>query len=350
MGRITRYLAAVGLVRSVACLGLLVAVFAAIDIVEATAWIDAPRLSVLPFYLFKLPLIATYLLPLALLLGVLLAVASLFKRGEWDLLQACGISPVRLLLGIFATPVAGALVCFALVMWLAPYGVGIWHSVAYRGEHGQSESIRWTRSDGRLIRRRSDGSTVFIERGAGGEPWPWVFLSPTEKEGTVVWRAGGGWQTEPVALDATAAWGPDPGPPGLGRISHPGELPGSSMSVGELARAAEELRELGVDPAAVRAELGLRAALVLACLVLPMMGMGLCLGRLTAGAAALLARGLVAAFAFWLCLAVAWNGATAGLWPVAWIWAGVPLSFGAVSLFWGYAAWKRLCGNRPLHA
>ena len=109
--------------------------------------------------------------------------------------------------------------------------------------------------------------------------------------------------------------------------STPGVIPGATLPSRELIETIDAAETAGIDTAFLRAELALRGALIVSCLVLPLLGLKMGMIKRKTPATRLLAKGLAIAALFWLAVAVAWYGATIGFWSSAWIWATVVLGF-----------------------
>ena len=72
---------------------------------------------------YRVPDFLQLILPLALLLGILLAYGRMYAESEMTVLTACGVGPARLL-GITLVPTLGVAVMVALLaLWLTPRGL-----------------------------------------------------------------------------------------------------------------------------------------------------------------------------------------------------------------------------------
>jgi lipopolysaccharide export LptBFGC system permease protein LptF len=115
-------------------------------------------------------------------------------------------------------------------------------------------------------------------------------------------------------------------------------LLGDSLTVPDLFKAIPLAAKRGLNAAPLKAEVALRGALIAACIVLPLLCLGMSIGRETSAASRLLGIGIAAAATYWLCLAIAWNSAVAGILEPYWVYAVVPLlfaGFGTALLFVG---------------
>jgi hypothetical protein len=85
--------------------------------------------------------------------------------------------------------------------------------------------------------------------------------------------------------------------------------------------------------------------LILACALLPLLGLLLAVASELGRASALSGLALALGVGYWLFTAVAWNGAVAGAWSASWICPGVAVVFAAI-LVAALAARGRF-GRRP---
>ncbi|MDD5307235.1 MAG: LptF/LptG family permease [Deltaproteobacteria bacterium] len=336
--RVGRYLVAIVLARSAAALVLLVAVYAAVDVVETSQSFGMEATKAFASYPLRLPTAIVQALPLALLVGVLLALASLRKRGEWDALASAGISPARLAPWLLLAPFAGALLSAPLSRELVPRCLERWQAAAGPTTRAFSEESLWTKAGRALV--RCDGGPgcregVIIERGDKGLPL--VFSTPSGDGARQVWRTGRGWRNE-VSRESLRGIADASRFPVAG-----GLFVGAGLPSGRLAAAITAQKAAGRDTAPLEAEQGLRSALALSCLVLPILGLALGLTARRLEEVGLIALGLAAAFAYWFVLAATWNGAVLGLWSSEWVGSGVPALFVLLSAVIAMGCGPRCC-------
>ncbi|MCP4676264.1 MAG: LptF/LptG family permease [Deltaproteobacteria bacterium] len=327
--RITRYLAGNVLTRSVLTLALVVTVYAAIDFVETSSLHDAPLTQLLFYYPLRIPMIVSQVLPLALSLGVLLALASSRSRGEWDAMRAAGISPAILAKSLLVIPLVGVLVSLPILAEIAPRALLAWHSGFIQDASKSIPLPSWCKEGSNLIKEAGpNGTHIIIGRSTEGSPLLWTRSDPTFPKGDV-WRPEHGWQLADVrkphiarcsSLDERV------------RLTSSMSLPGASLTVKQLLAATSKARSKGLRDAPLRAEMALRIALAAACLIVPLLGLGFGLLGEESRSTRLVARGLIGAAVFWLSLAAAWNGASLGAWSPNWVAIGVPLFYLAVGL------------------
>ncbi len=315
--RITLYIARNVLVRSVQTLSLLIIIYAAIDFVEASSAASTDFIRALALYPFRLPMIVTQVSPLALSFGLLLALAACRTNGEWDALLAAGISPLKTAGGFLVVPLLAVFALAPLVAHVAPRSLSAWQA-GLDPELPGTTTPGWCRQNERLIRKPGSSTpSVAIERDPDGLPISWIELRSTPR----VWQRGRGWQVGQIpelepALCAINA--------GKTAALH-GSLPGASLGFTDLTSAIAEAKRMGFDASPLGAELALRIALAVSCLILPLLCLGIALLGEECRATRLTARGVVVAAAFWFTLSAAWNGAVLGVWSPVWLSLGVPL-------------------------
>ncbi len=327
--RITRYLAGNVLTRSVSTLALLVTVYAAIDFVETSSLHDEPLSHLLFAYPFRIPMIISQVMPLALALGVLLALASSRSRGEWDAMRAAGISPFSLAKNLLIVPLLGVLVSMPILAEIAPRALLAWRSGFVQGASKQAALPGWCKEDSNLVKEAdSTGTHIVIGRSGDGSPLSWTRSDPAIPSGSV-WQPEQGWRSKDVRKLRTTRCSPLDERVQLNASM---SLPGASLSVKQLLAATSAARSKGLQDAPLRAELALRIALAAACLIVPLLGLGLGLLGEESRSTRLVARGLIAAAVFWLSLVAVWNGASLGVWSPNWVAVGVPLFYSAIGI------------------
>jgi lipopolysaccharide export LptBFGC system permease protein LptF len=344
--RITVYLARGVLGRSAAVFLLVAVVYVAVDFVEASSLVQMPLGRFAAGYPYRLLSIVCYLLPLALMLGALLALGASRGRGELVALGAAGLSPARIHAALLAVPGVGALVSAALLAGPAPAALHRWQqALDVPGAAGKAGdwclADRWIALDD-----EPSGLRVAIGRDSDGSALSWGRGAPDGTGPQDRWRRGRGW------IDGMQGRGAATLPDCAGDGTKVDEgsplvLPGATLTFPELAAAIGGMRLIGRDPAPLEAERALRIALSAFCLVLPLLGLALA-GR-EGRPALLVARGLVIAALGWLALAAAWHGVAQGVFHPLVLSAGVSfagLSVGAVLLCAGSSIRRRGDGGR----
>jgi lipopolysaccharide export LptBFGC system permease protein LptF len=336
--RLTRYLAADVFSKSMVACVLCVVVYTAIDLVEASSLAGTSDMLATS-YVFKLPSVLVHVLPLAVLVGTQLTLANMRSSGQWDAMRSAGISPMKLIGGLLIVPSGAAALSFFLVTWIAPMGMSVWQkrvsSDSREMEHRYG-TAKWVVRNGTFIKHGEDGG-LRIERSPDGLP---MTLVETRKDAAggkaLVWKHGQGWK-EMILAKRTDETGSDTLLKEAYSMSATGIL-GDSLSAPDLFKAISLAAKRGLNAAPLTAEVALRVALIAACIVLPLLCLGISVGRETSTASRLVGIGIAAAAAYWLCLAIAWNSTVAGVLEPYWVYAVVPVvfaGFGAVLSFVG---------------
>ncbi len=301
-------------------------VYAAIDMVEASALPDGNR-GLLTSYLFKLPSVLVHVLPLALVIGVQLTLAALRRLGEWDAMRSVGMSQKKLMATLLIVPFCSIFLSLALTAEIAPRALGIWQQRfddSAAPDSGKGEVSGWFKKDGMLV-RVSGGPEIVIERDPLGQPSTFFYKPKgTPDDRAQVWRRGRGWQEEAQIPDVATG--------SLTQLKQAlltttTALPGASLTIGALVQAIGDASKMGLPGDPLMAELALRVALIAACLVIPLLSLGVSLLSESKRATRLVGLGFIAALTYWLLLTTAWNGAMMGIWSPVWVSAGVPLLF-----------------------
>ncbi len=326
--RLHRYLATLVVMRLAVALCLLIAVYAVIDAAEArslaTGAVDG---SLLRYHALRFPAIATHVMPLAAVLGALLALGALRKHGEWEALLGAGVAPGRLILGLSVGPLLAAAVMVPLSLELAPCANAAWSRVASPpADAGVPCGHRWVVLDGGTLARAARAASGWIPTAVvelpGGEHRGRRFAVPADAGIPAT-----GSRVDSALRTIAALDGHDEPP-----ASSWSGLAGQTMPRAQLDSAISAKRRAGLDVTALEAERALRYGLILACALLPVLGLLLAAAAGLGRASALSGLALALGVGYWLLTAVAWNGATAGAWPAAWIFPGVPAAFATGSL------------------
>ena len=268
--RLFRYLFVLSVLAVLAALLAVTAVYLAVDLVEMAnqPWNGRPWIASYPW---RLPLILTYTLPLAAILGVVLTQARLEASGEWIALRAAGLSPLRL-----ASPWIGAsLLTGALALGLAGFW-GPWAMSRFLRlpNEGSAPLILFTTGTHAswVAESCEDPSRIcrvsYTDQGSGGSAprsvradglmengHGWVFVNAWE-------RVGSG---PPVRHQML----PAPSPPPLLLKPRPADDP-VRMDNRSLEQAIDTASKTGKAADDLKAELGTRYALWLGAMILPL--------------------------------------------------------------------------------
>jgi lipopolysaccharide export LptBFGC system permease protein LptF len=279
-------------------------------------------------YWLRVPSITAQILPIALLLGVMLALANLRSHGEWDAMRAAGISTRALAAMLIVVSIVAVCPAWFLLNEIGPRGMSAWQgSTAAHTSQNQLDAT-WIKHGTTLVRAGPGGNEIIVERNEDGTP-----LSVTMKRDVgpaIGWRRADGWHSGDNM--------PGIQYPQLTRRVNSTQgnaaaiIPGATFTSSELDVAVQYSANVGLSTRLFRVELALRMSLVLACLILPLFGLTLGFIGEEARASRLVGRGIVAAVVYWFCLTAAWNGASIGAWSPMVLSIGVPCLFGVVCL------------------
>lgn len=299
-------------------------VFAAIDVVEVSAMTGFNGAGLVAYRL-KLPALVGLLLPVALVIGVQLTQSSLKKSGEWVAALASGISPASWGVRLMGIPLIAAVGATPLVLDLGPRMLARFHdSIGALGPATTSGESQWVKQGRWLIRMGADDTPdlVLSRDGVGRALSRWTVPTDREREAPVAtWHRGTGWRREPVS---------DHLRDGLSHLPHrhvtpkAAMLPGDTLPIGALSAAIRNARSLGRPARLLEAERALRVALILGCLVMPLVGVGLSLSSREQRASRLIALGLGVTATYWFLATLAWHGVALGLLSFGWLAGGVP--------------------------
>ena len=81
---------------------------------------DAPMIDLISYFIFKIPFIAFYMAPQAVLLATVITLASLSQNNEFTAMKACGISITGITLPIIGASLVVALLILASSEFLSP--------------------------------------------------------------------------------------------------------------------------------------------------------------------------------------------------------------------------------------
>ena len=319
-----RYLAFGAFLRTVVALALLLTIYALFDVVELGALSHLSTGELIQAYLLKIPAVLSQMLPVALVIGIALEVATLKRRGELEALGAMGISPVVIACCLLTLPALFTVAAHSLSGYAAPASL----RKALPPVSAKKSAVRWVKDGDRLVRIDAARYVVTSLRfAAPGRP-----AERYDRSGAggsrhwKRWRLDGGWKYAGVSA---------PRRPNLDALSATaaplGALPGATLSNGELDTVIRRRAAMGLDNAPLHAEKGLRRAMTAAVFLIPFVTLWFQLNRSTQSPARHVAEGIALCAVYWLITAVLWNGVSTGVWPGAWLAAGAPAIFLAAS-------------------
>jgi lipopolysaccharide export system permease protein len=244
--------------------------------------------AVLRYYAARLPMLASRVFPMSLLVAVALTVGLFSAQNELLGMRACGISGQRAMLPVLVACVLLAPIYFALDNKVVPQATAFWHyvkNVEIRGRAPKTAEPRapaWYRIGNHLYEidvfdpeHGSAEGITYYDLGDDGLPRSRVDALAGRYVGNGVWRlddpvrvevAGGSLRR--MAGEPFAALGKD----------LPAEVDTRELSVGELRREIRAVEASGYDATAYRVDLYAKLATPLACIVLPALALFFALG------------------------------------------------------------------------
>lgn len=337
--KLVRYLAALVARSSAAALAVLLLLYASVDLVEAGSIAGVDAGTLLAAYAMKLPHITAQLLPMALAFGAVVALAGLRRHGEWNAMALTGISPARIGGAMLAVPLLASIPALLLSFILAPAAMaGYEKALGIEPVPAAGWSLL---KDGGISRQSSGegaGGNLRVDIGPSGEVLRWRTVGPHGV--SWIWERGAGFSRgRSEEIDGDLREAPILVMPSAGMDG----MVASSWSSSALRDLAGKLEAAGLDPRPVRAQLALRTALVLACVIVPALAVFLALFGSTHRISRLLPMALAVCAFYWANVVVAWNGALWGAWG-AWVLAwGVPAlgAAGVTAQLALLASWKK---------
>ena len=285
-----RYVAGRFAVMAVLAFSLLVVAYLLVDVLERLEWFARYRASgpeILRYYLARIPLLASRVIPMALLVATALTVSLLAVQGELVGMRSCGIPAARALAPILVICTLIVPLYFVLNNEVLPYSNALQTRVKNveirnRAPDRRSRAEVWYRvgsnvySAEQLDARvgRAVNITIY-ELGEDALPVSRTDALEARHIGGGVWRLH-----EPVRIEIS--------PEGLTRVPAapfaelgedvPAEVDTRHLSVGELRREIAELEQDGRRSVPYEVDLWVKLATPIACLVLPALALFFAIG------------------------------------------------------------------------
>jgi lipopolysaccharide export system permease protein len=260
------------------CLFVLVIAFLLVDVIDNLQWFTKYHSTldeVLRFYAARLPMIASRVVPMALLVAAALTVSLLGVTGELLGMRTCGIPALRIVLPILMLCCAVGGVYFALVDQIVPHATAeASHIKRIEIKHRTTEQVSvWAREGDVLcqleridpLRGVASGLTLY-EIDPDGLP-----RSRTDAD-EARYVGGGAWQlSDPRRIEVQGESPKQVPASALAKLGEDlaRERDGSQLSIGELRQEIREMEDRGNDTTAFRVDLHAKLAAPLACIVLP---------------------------------------------------------------------------------
>jgi lipopolysaccharide export system permease protein len=264
--------------------GVLLVAYLLIDVMERLDWFarfHASGMDVLRFYAARLPLLASRVVPMSLLVGTALVVSLLAVEGELIGMRACGIPAPRALLPVLVLSVLVAPSYFVLRNVIVPRTNALADELKeteikaefYQRFAEEQKMEVWRRSGSRLLEAArfdpDDGEAmnlIIYEIGDDGFPVSRTDASEARHIGRGVWRLSDASRVE--IRDGHAREVKALPYANLGEAL-PADVDTMHMSVGKLAEEIHAVEAAGYDATTLRVDYHVKLADSLACLVLP---------------------------------------------------------------------------------
>lgn len=273
-----RYLLVTFLELLLLCFGALLAAYFVIDLLDNMKWFtkygSTPG-EVLRFYGARLPLLASRVVPMALLVASALTLSLLGATGELVGMRACGIPTSRIVAPVLMACIVAAVAYHPLANDLVPRANARASRIKQTEikDKGAVQVKLWSLSGDRLLEaERLDpmagtaSGVVLYELGPDGLPRYRTDAAHALHVG------GGNWSLEEPRRFAIDAEGIHPiAAEPIVQLGQDAvvEVEGEHLSIADLRREIRVLRERGLDPTAFRVDLAIKLASPLACLLLP---------------------------------------------------------------------------------
>jgi len=263
---------------------VLLAAYLLIDIMERLDWFarhHATGLEVMRFYLARLPLLASRVVPMALLIGTALVVSLLAVEGELTGMRACGISAPRALLPVLLFTLLVAPAYFLLRDVVVPRTNALADELkqteikaeVYREISERRKSHVWRRSGGLVLEAaRFDEESgqardlTIYELGGDGLPVSRTDAWQARHVGRGVWRLR---DPRRVEIDEQGVREVRPGlHTDLGDTLGV-QVDSMHLSVAQLGREIGAVEADGYDATQLRVDYHVKLADALACVVMP---------------------------------------------------------------------------------
>jgi LPS export ABC transporter permease LptG len=353
-----RYVAGRFLQLALLTFAVLVTAYLLIDVMERLDWFaryHASGLEIARFYGARIPLLASRVVPMSLLMATALTVSLLAAEGELIGMRSCGIPAPRALLPVFV------ITCLAAPAYFLLNNVVVPRTNALADELKQSEikgnyyaelaeartQAVWYRSGDRVLEaerfdpKRGIARDLKVYRiGEDGLPVSRLDAESARHIGRGEWRL-----IKPKLISLADGKVREVTPPRYATLGEalPADVDTMHLSVAALAREIEEVEADGHDATVLRVDRQVKLAQPLACIVLPALVLFLAVGGppFPGPAQNLLVSGIIGVGYILLTGISASFGYGGNLPPAIGGW-GPNLLFSVAAAFFGLRLWRRM--------
>lgn len=277
-----RYVARRFLALAGAVFAALVTAYLMVDVLERLSWFaryEATPAEAVRFYGARIPLLASRVVPMALMVATSLTVGLLAVQGELTGIRACGIPSLRAVMPLLGCCALAVPLSFLLNDEVVPRTNALADHLkvteikdrrAARADAGKPvwfrAGDRWVEADALDPQLGTAHGLTLYRLGPDGLPTRRTDARSARHFGDGRWRLASPSALRLGAEGARSA--PSPSVVELG-AGVPAEVDTMHFSVGELRREIRQVREEGYDPAVYEVDLHAKLAAPVACLVLP---------------------------------------------------------------------------------
>jgi LPS export ABC transporter permease LptG/LPS export ABC transporter permease LptF len=307
---------------------------------------NVPAGTIIRMLVLLLPSSLAITIPIAFLLGLLVAFGRLSGDSEWVALQACGVTLLRMLRPVMAL----AVVCWGATSWVmldaVPSANQAYREIAYGVIAARVE----TEIRPRIFFTDFPNLVLYTKDTAPGAGWSDVFVADTRQPGPpLVSVARGGrmvldeaQRRVEMVLDDRTTYSMSTGANGQAQFEQsmskelssqldpeqvfPKAMPVKGepeKTIAELRQTIEELRKTGQPTDRAEYYIQLKFSIPFACLVFALMGLGFGVSSSRGGKLAAFAMGSAVIFAYYVIMYQARSLSLSGVWP-AWLAAWLP--------------------------
>jgi LPS export ABC transporter permease LptG/LPS export ABC transporter permease LptF len=279
-----RYIGARFLELTIVSFGVLLTAYVLIDVMERLDWFaryQATGFDVIRFYTVRIPLLASRVVPMALLIGSALVVSLLAVEGELIGMRACGIPAPRALLPVFALTLLVAPGYFLLRNVVVPRTNALADELKqkeikgeyYRALEDRRKTAVWQRTGSQVLEaerfdtERGEARALTIyEIGADGLPVSRADATSARHIGRGIWRLRDPQRIE--VHDGRARRVPAERYADLG-MEVSSDVDTMHLSLAALSREIDVVEADGYDATPLRVDFHVKLSDALACVLLP---------------------------------------------------------------------------------
>lgn len=171
---------------------------------------------VLALLMYQLPVFVSYLLPLSLFIGLLIALGNLYANHEITVLKACGFSPRQLFRTFVPLAVLVSIISGYLTLFQVPYAVAAQQQMIQEQKRkGDLSLLR----EGRFQQSADNKSIIYVERIPKHDELEQVFFAqedPSEQAFSIIFAERGRFLNDPergnfLVLEKGHQYGGNPG-------------------------------------------------------------------------------------------------------------------------------------------